>query len=400
MAKLTDYSYGSETYSFTEPVGRIFECPVCQGVVKEAQSVRCCKKTFCKRCLDEALKKFNKCPLCRTANPVSYENEAIDDGVNDLKVLCLHRGKGCQWSGHLLYEPQHREEKCDYEEVECENRGFGCGVVSERRFMKQHVVEKCAYREVTCEYCGELKKVWAMGAHLETCPKHPVECVNGCGEEGLLRRNLAGHLEFCPDTVVDCPFKEMGCRKGKLKRKDIQSHTTNAVSDHLALVMKTLVETKRHCEQAMKKQESYIAENKYLKSSIEQLKIEAGAYRMQTESLKARIDQLQVEADAHREETKGLKAHIEELQVTRRRGPGAKVFPAPAQVKACTTSKDRRPRSRAADIKTVTAGVYRSPVYNPPGCKTPGCLAEAVQYGLCENCSSYRLNYQQPYDDY
>ena len=292
-----EYSYGGKRYSFTDPVGRIFECPICQGVVKEAQSMRCCKKTFCKDCLDEALKRSSTCPLCRTEYPESYENGAIDDGVNDLKVLCLHHGKGCEWSGHLLHEPQHREEKCDYEEVECENKGSGCKVVCERRFMQQHVEEECDYREVSCEYCSEVQRVWEMGMHLEACPEHPVECVNGCEEEGLLCKNMIGHLAVCPEAVVDCPFKEMGCREDQLKRKDIQSHTTNAVSDHLALVMKTLVETKQHCEQAMQRQ--------------------ADTHKIETEGLKAQIQKLQVEAKAnHKEcnsETRGLKAHVQQL---------------------------------------------------------------------------------------
>ena len=80
-----------------------------------------------------------------------------------------------------------------------------------------------------------------------------------------------------------------------MKRKDIGSHTTNAVSDHLTLVMKTLVETKQHCEQAMQKQ--------------------ADVHKTETENLKASIKQLQVEVAAHQMETTALKAHFEELQV-------------------------------------------------------------------------------------
>ena len=106
VAVFTEYNSGGKRYSFTDPVGHMCECQICQGVVKEAQSVRCCKKTFCKDCLDKALKKSSTCPLCRSENPMKYENDAIDDGVNNLKVLCLHHGKGCQWSGHLLHKPQ------------------------------------------------------------------------------------------------------------------------------------------------------------------------------------------------------------------------------------------------------------------------------------------------------
>ena len=292
-----EYSYSGTIYSFTDPVGHIFECPICQGVVNEARSVKCCKKTFCKSCIDEALKRYSTCPLCRSADTVAYENDAIDMLVNDLKVLCLHHGKGCEWSGHLLYEPQHREEKCDYEEVECENRGLlglRCTVVCERRCMKRHMEEECKFRHVPCKYCSQLQLFVSMNWHVVTCPEHPFECANGCGEKGLLRRNIAGHLEVCPEAVVDCPFKEMGCSEDQLKRKDIQSHTTNAVSDHLALVMKSLVETKRHCEQAMQRQ--------------------ADTHKAQTDNLRAHIDQIQAEAVAHREETKALKACIKQLR--------------------------------------------------------------------------------------
>ena len=303
MGTSTEYRYGSKAYSFKDPVGRVFECPICHGIVKEAGSVKCCKKTFCKVCLDEALKRSSACPLCRTANPVVYENDAIDDLVNDLTVLCFHHGIGCEWSGHLLHEPQHREEKCGYEEVACENRGFGCEVVSERRFMKQHSKQECNYRQVPCTYCNEFQRVWEMKGHLPACPEHPVECVNGCGEEGLLRKNIAGHLEVCPEAVVDCPFKEMGCREGQLKMKDIQSHTTNAVSDHLALVMKSLVETKQHCEQAMKKQaDVHESETRGLNARIDQLQVEVNA----------RIGQLQMEVNAQRGQTKGLRARMED----------------------------------------------------------------------------------------
>ena len=56
--------------------------------------------------------------------------------------------------------------------------------------------------------------MWEIIIHLTTCPEHPVACVNGCEEEGLLHKNFTSHLEICPEAVVDCPFKEMGCRKG------------------------------------------------------------------------------------------------------------------------------------------------------------------------------------------
>ena len=329
MAEFTEYSYGGRNYAFTDPVSRMFECPICQGVVKKAHSVKCCKKTFCKGCLDEALKKFNKCPLCRTGNPTAYENDAIDDGVNDFKVLCFHHRKGCEWSGHLLHEPQHRQEKCGYAEVKCENWRIGCGVVDERRHMKKHMEEKCELREVACKYCGQFQRVHMMPLHIPICPDHPVACINGCQVKGLLRKNADSHQEVCPEAVVDCPFAEMGCNEKYLMRRDVQSHTTSAVSHHLALVMKNLVETK----QAMQKQtDAHKTETECLKAHVQQLQVEAAAHRTTIEHLKADVQQLQVQADArstqtdaltkqlqaevntHKAETRGLKTHIQQLQ--------------------------------------------------------------------------------------
>ena len=292
MGAFNEYSYCGRTYAFTDPVGRMFECPICQQVVKKAHSVKCCKKTFCEDCLVEALNNVCRCPLCRSENPMVYENDAIDDGVNDFQVLCLHHAKGCEWRGHLLHEPQHREERCGYEEIECERQEIGCEVVDERRHMKKHIEEECAHREVPCEYCGDFQQIWKMALHLISCPEYPVACVNDCCVKGLLRKNIDSHQKVCPEAVVDCPFAEMGCQEGQLKRKDIESHTTSAVSHHLALVMKNLVETK----QAMVVQiDAHDSEIDGLKDDIQQLQIDAAAHKTQTDAV---INKLQAEIRA------------------------------------------------------------------------------------------------------
>ena len=155
----------------------------------------CCKKTFCKGCLNEALKKSNNCPLCHAKSPLTYENDAVNDGVNDFKVLCIHHAKGCEWSGHLLYEPKYREDECAYKEICCEMWGMGCEVADEWRYIQKHVVEECKYRQVSCGHCGDI--------HLLSCPDNPVACFCGCQVEGLLRKNIDSQQQVCPEAVVD-----------------------------------------------------------------------------------------------------------------------------------------------------------------------------------------------------
>ncbi|KAK3747030.1 hypothetical protein QZH41_006104 [Actinostola sp. cb2023] len=41
------------------------ECPICLTNIRQPKTLPKCKHTFCKRCLDEALRKSPKCPLCR-----------------------------------------------------------------------------------------------------------------------------------------------------------------------------------------------------------------------------------------------------------------------------------------------------------------------------------------------
>ena len=80
--------------------------------------------------------------------------------------------------------------------------------------------------------------------------------LSGCEKEGMLHKNIENKptcMEVCPEAVVDCPLKEMGCSEDQLKRKDIQSPTTNCCVNHLALLMKIIVENNR-TKQAMQKQ--------------------------------------------------------------------------------------------------------------------------------------------------
>ena len=107
-----------------------------------------------------------------------------------------------------------------------------------------------------------------------------------------MRKNIDSHQQVCPEAEVDSPFAEMGCKEVQLKRKDVESHTTSAMSHHLTLVMKNLVEAK----QVMQKQtDAHKSETEFLKARTDQLQLEADAYRTQTDSV---IKTLQTEVSA------------------------------------------------------------------------------------------------------
>ena len=70
-----------------------FTCPIHYGILIEPCECLTCKNNFCKKCINDCIKKQNKCPLC-TASPFSYrENISLNRILNDIKFICQNCGK-------------------------------------------------------------------------------------------------------------------------------------------------------------------------------------------------------------------------------------------------------------------------------------------------------------------
>ena len=113
---------------------------------------------------------------------------------------------------------------CGYEPLYCENK---CGLKVQRRHLSPHKANDCAKRLVGCRYCNKEFVADTLPAHVTKCGRVPVSCPNHC-EAGLLaREDLDAHLkDHCPSLLVNCSFREAGCRfkVRRLLRRHIHIH--------------------------------------------------------------------------------------------------------------------------------------------------------------------------------
>ncbi len=230
-----------EDYEFVDAVPGSFICPICTRVKKDAHQVTCCGKIYCKSCIEknksEEIDKF-ECPSCfsdlaEQYNYVSHTTTA--NSINQLRIRCINKGKGCIWIGKLKDLMGHRQ-ICRNELVECTNNKKleKCGVKVQRHELDVHMTQKCEWRIVKCPNCNEEGTFNHMLArHLEVCPDVELDCGNeGCSLR-IKRCLLADHHDECPKQIVMCRFHFVGCG-ARLKREDISDHDRVSVEEHLS----------------------------------------------------------------------------------------------------------------------------------------------------------------------
>ena len=223
-----------------------FQCSICTKVLRDARLTECCGQHFCDSCLTNWLKRQKTCPHCRKLRFQSMINKEKIREINDLRIRCTNREKGCDWVGEMrLLEDHLKSDKgCGYVIIECmyiPDKAYipiRCGKSLERRHLTNHKEKECIYRPYICEYCGHKgtfkgitmemspwMKFFNLGtkvpSHYEECGEYPLECPNKCGEIYIKRKDMKAHHDICPLEPLKCPFKV--CHKTIL-RKDMESH--------------------------------------------------------------------------------------------------------------------------------------------------------------------------------
>ena len=170
---------GGYDHEFFDDVPAKYICSICTKVLREARLAVCCGQHFCNFCVTQWLKQGTgrTCPHCRAAD---FESQSVPNKdkireINELRIRCTHRRKGCDWVGQLgsLEDHLQSDKGCGYVTVTCyltayrrngniqknltmslpQTRPVECGVAVERRHWAAHK-EMCKYRECTCQYCG------------------------------------------------------------------------------------------------------------------------------------------------------------------------------------------------------------------------------------------------------
>ncbi|XP_062505753.1 TNF receptor-associated factor 4-like isoform X2 [Corticium candelabrum] len=127
-----------------------------------------------------------------------------------------------------LYTDHHNE--CKFQIVECPK---DCGNSVRRCEFSHHTTVTCPRLLLTCGSCKEKVESRNMKSPRSCCPKLPIDCTLKCGKK-VERRHLKNHaseLGDCPNTLLLCVFKDVGCDV-TVKRHEMEQHLTTAVVQH------------------------------------------------------------------------------------------------------------------------------------------------------------------------
>ena len=244
---------GGYEYEFVDAVDQKYICSICIMVIRDARLATCCGHHYCESCLRKWLNSSAQklCPQCRRINFQNVINKEKVREINQLRIRCTNKEKGCKWVGELGALKDHLESDngCDYVMVTCSNTGYEvmqmrrptltrCGAAMERRLLTHHQKNLCLYRQYKCQYCGYIDTYDAIagsgkktnvglmigygGNHYSQCTEYPLICPNECGAENIKRKDMKIHREICPLEAIVCPFTN---HSFKILRRDLQTHT-------------------------------------------------------------------------------------------------------------------------------------------------------------------------------
>lgn len=212
-------------------------CPICQQpFINPLTTV--CGHTFCKECIYECFKmsKDNRaseplkgcCPLDRTPLDATNINDLfptpllIINLVDDLKVYCLNRERGCEWNGCRWELEHHVISDCGYTGVVCngtrhndeESKANRCTELVERRF-KENDQDKdcCVHKLYQCAHCNVQVTKITEEDHLNTECLFNYQTCDLCSNDMILQKHLAKHQENCSKMgKLQCPASKIGCK--------------------------------------------------------------------------------------------------------------------------------------------------------------------------------------------
>ena len=269
--------YGGHDNDFIGKVADRFICQICTKVLREPHLAVCCGQHFCESCLN---KWFNRqqgrqsCPHCRAEGEAFSHviHKGLKSEINQMKIRCINRGEGCEWTGELGTLKTHLESErgCGFVMVQCPNKCLqdtypATTTCVKRKDLGKHLTDRCYLRPYQCKFCG-LKDMYeaitgysVYGAitlpnnpysgHQAKCPEAPLLCPNKCGSSAIKRKDMENHRSKCPQEPVECPFAEAGC-KSHLRRHQLEDHMTSSLQQHLMMVMKDYKVTKQKLGQA------------------------------------------------------------------------------------------------------------------------------------------------------
>ena len=205
--------------NFVEAPPDSFYCSICSTVLREPRIAECCGKTSCLTCVDSLVERKEACPFCKATPLIVLVNRQVRNRINDSKVFCPGKEKGCQ-------------------------------AVEKFEAIAKHI-NQCGYVEIACPHsCGASLVRSQFESHLQTCKRVPLTCK--CGKT-IERSSLDEHKRICPLSKIKCPFSIVGCAVEVLN-KDLKLHYERSLAEHLDMVnkqSKTVANAVKQAKQTM-----------------------------------------------------------------------------------------------------------------------------------------------------
>ena len=176
--------------------------------------------------------------MCKECMYERVPDKGYQRAVASLKIRCLNKEKGCQWTGEVKQVPTHLSQSngnCQYEPYDCK---YNCGESFLRSSLTDHETNRCIKREIECQYCKKYHSTYedVTSMHYEVCLLYPVLCPNDCGNN-IKRIELDTHMStHCPQRKVNCEFVGIGC-KWSDKEERLGQHLEEKWREHIALAM-------------------------------------------------------------------------------------------------------------------------------------------------------------------
>lgn len=222
-------------YKFVETLEDRYKCAYCHSVLHNPHQTGCGHR-FCQQCI-LTLRGLNAVPTCPVDKETIKMHEVFKDNcckreVLNLYVFCKNL-PDCN-SKIILGRYQEHLQQCLFESVQCTNDGC-CDQIL-RKDLKDHLSQHCKFREEMCQYCNKYVVLINIKNHEENdCPDYPMPCLQNCSQI-ILKKEIEKHHTVCPETEVDCPYKQYGCLI-KVKRGKLAEHENGALREHMLQIL-------------------------------------------------------------------------------------------------------------------------------------------------------------------
>ncbi len=249
-------------YDF-EFVDSIFEdlyCKSCGLVARKLSVCTCCMESFCHTCATFIQQEGDRCPVSSHKPFTIVDHPKHQKRVNNLKVCCSMKKRGCDWVGTLSELVNHldiEQDNCPYVDVACPHN---CPLSIQKNMVERHLASECIKRPYVCQHCnfkGTYEEV--VDDHLPKCKFLALPCPNRCGVT-CERDFMDDHMNICRLKIIPCEFNSVGC-DSCFRREDHDVHIKDNDRKHLALTASAIVNTKQLFQMQLQKQEEKLNED-------------------------------------------------------------------------------------------------------------------------------------------